>query len=246
MREIDDIDPVRAVRYNHWKERQTDKMNSALSVEKQRNAFTMIELVLVIVVLGILSALAIPRMERDLRQEAADNILSAIRYTQHLALIDDKTDPFDTDWQKELWKISFSTSTVGNKAFFYTISSDSNHNGSVSEDETAIDPANGKYYFNTNGNPTINASESPNIFIGRKYGIKKMKFTGGCSDPHHIAFDHLGRPFNGIGGASNDFAAYMKRDCTITLEFISDGIDPLTIIIKKETGYAYIKGEPDS
>lgn len=56
-------------------------------------AFTMIELVFVIVVLGILSALAMPRIDRDLRQEAKDNILSSIRYTQHLALIDEKTNP---------------------------------------------------------------------------------------------------------------------------------------------------------
>jgi len=48
----------------------------------KHSAFTMIELVLVIVVLGILAALAMPRLERDLRQEAKDNLLSAIRYTQ--------------------------------------------------------------------------------------------------------------------------------------------------------------------
>jgi len=60
---------------------------------RNKSAFTMIELILVIVVLGILAALAMPRVDRDSRQEAADNILSAIRYTQHLALMDNKTNP---------------------------------------------------------------------------------------------------------------------------------------------------------
>jgi len=175
-------------------------------------------------------------MERDLRQEAKDNLLSAIRYTQHLALIDDKTDPFDATWQKELWKITFATSTISNMAFFYTISSDINQNGSISINEAAIDPGNGKYMFNTNGNPTIGANESPNIFIGKKYGINSMTFSGGCS-AQHIAFDHLGRPHNGIGGATNDYSAYMTLDCTITTGFASSGIDPLIIKIEKETGY---------
>ena len=72
-----------------------------------RNAFTMLELVMVIVVLGILASLAMPRMDRDTRQEAETNILSALRFTQNLALTDNKTDPSDPTWQKELWKLHF-------------------------------------------------------------------------------------------------------------------------------------------
>ena len=100
------------------------------NLQKHTKAFTMLELVFVIVVLGILAALALPRMDRDLRQEAKDNILSAIRYTQHLALMDDKTNPTDANWQNKLWKITFSSST-DNLANFYTVSSDSNGNGAV-------------------------------------------------------------------------------------------------------------------
>jgi len=115
----------------------------------KRNAFTMLELVLVIVVMGILASMAIPRMERDTRQEVADNILSAIRYTQHLALMDDKTDPTDVKWQMLLWHIRFShyTLTNGDKRWFYTISSNSDHNENVDKNETAIDPQNGLYLF---------------------------------------------------------------------------------------------------
>jgi len=47
------------------------------NTKMQNSAFTLLELVFVILVLGILTALAIPRIDRDLRQEAADNILSA-------------------------------------------------------------------------------------------------------------------------------------------------------------------------
>ncbi len=174
---------------------------------KQTKAFTMLELVFVIVVLGILAALALPRMDRDLRQEAKDNLLSAIRYTQHLALNDNKTDPFDATWQSKLWNISFAADGSD-----YNISS----NGSV-----AIDPTNGKPMDGTN----------PNILIGNKYGVSGIS---GCGN-NLIAFDHLGRPFTGLT-ATNDYSDYMTADCTITVTF-QGGINALHLDISTETGY---------
>ena len=212
------------------------------TLHKHTKAFTMLELVFVIVVLGILAALALPRMDRDLRQEAKDNILSAIRYTQHLALMDNKTNPLDANWQKGLWKITFSTST-DNLANFYTISSDAPpYNGSVSKAETAIDPANGKYMYNLGGNLDIDADESPNIFIGKKYGVimKNANFTGGCSGAQHIAFDHFGRPHNGIGSATNNYSQYMTSDCNIIIGFEDSAIRDLNVTVATETGYVTI------
>ena len=214
------------------------------TLNRQTKAFTMLELVFVIVVLGILAALALPRMDRDLRQEAADNILSAIRYTQHLALNDDKTNPFDANWQKELWQIRFTVSS-DNMATFYTISSDQDQDGNVDKSETAVDPINGKYMYNTSG-ATVNmdSDESPNIFIGKKYGINSLTVGGGCG-AQHLAFDHLGRLHNGIGSATNTYDKYVNSDCTMTFDFV-DSITPLVITISQETGYAYIVGQEDS
>ena len=174
----------------------------------------MLELVFVIVVLGILAALAIPRMDRDLRQEAKDNLLSAIRYTQHLALNDNKTDPFDATWQSKLWNISFASNGSD-----YNISS----NGSV-----AIDPANGKSMDGSSGG-------SPNVKIGKKYGVTTINFTGGCAN-NIIAFDNLGRPFKSIAG-TNNYAEYMTSPCNIAVTFSQSGITTLNITIAKETGY---------
>ena len=196
----------------------------------------MIELVMSIVVLSILAMLAMPRLQRDLRQELKNNILSAIRYTQHLALIDSKTNPYDEKWQMKLWKISFSTSKISNRAFFYTVSSDRNQNGHVSKNECAIDPSNGKYMYNSNANTTIGNDESPIVFIGKRFGVNGMDFSGGCSSVHHIAFDHYGRPYSGVNKAKNLFAKYMKFDCLITMSFVDSDIKPLKITIHKESG----------
>ena len=204
---------------------------------KQTKAFTMIELVFVIVVLGILASLALPRLDRDLRQEAKDNLLSAIRYAQHLALMDNKTNPTDTNWQKKLWQIRFSTST-DNLENFYTVFSDLNDNDDVTNNEAAIDPINGKYMFTDDS--TIDADESPNIFIGKKYGINSMNFSGGCSGAQHIAFDNLGRPHNDLGSATNNYSQYMASDCTIIMGFADTSLTDLNITIATETGYVSI------
>jgi len=203
--------------------------------------------VVVIVVLGILAAVAIPRMERDLRQEAGDNILSAIRYTQHLALMDNKTDPTDGTWQMALWQIRFSTYTENSKTrWFYTVASNRAKNaGNISKSDAAVDPANGKFMWNLGGDSTVDSDESPNIFIGKNYSIDSIRFSGGCATGQHVAFDHQGRPHADIFTATNTFDKLMASDCTITFGFES-GDANLVITIARETGFAQIVGQSGS
>jgi len=214
----------------------------------------MLELVMVIVVLGILAAVAIPRMERDLRQEAGDNILSAIRYTQHLALMDDKTglegNTFGRNqWQRRYWHIRFSRYNGGK--WFYTISSSTDGDSNIDKLETAIDPANGKYMYHRGGNGATalerQSDESPSIFITRLYGINTITFANGCAGVQHLGFDYLGRPHVGFYTAdiSSSWNAPIANDCTMTFTF-KDGSSPLTITVQKETGFAQIVGQTGS
>jgi len=220
---------------------------------KNRLGFTMMELVFVIVVLGTLATLVMPRLDRDIRQEAADNILSAIRYTQHLALNDDKH-RFDTfDWQKRLWQIRFSNFNGG---WQYSIWSDLNGGGNVDitpgTEEMAIDPLNGKNLHSTDN--TQDPGESSDIFLTNNYGITNVTFAG-CANPggtvqsaaRHIAFDNLGRPFRGISTATNNYDRYVTTDCRITFTGRNSfPKNPIVIHIKRETGYAFIVDQPSS
>jgi hypothetical protein len=206
----------------------------------------MLELVMVIVVLGILAATAIPRMERDLRQEAGDNILAAIRYTQHLALMDDKTNPEDPKWQMTLWQIRFSHYTKdGQLRWYYEIASNKDHGANLDQSEAAMDPSSGKFFFNRAPHTEIGPQDSESIFIGRKYGIDSIRFRGGCSGAQHIAFDHLGRPYTGIFSAGNDFSKLMVNDCSMTFGF-EGGETPLVITVARETGFAQIMDQNGS
>ncbi len=203
---------------------------------KNRLAFTMIELVMVIVVLGILTAVAIPRLDNDIRVGARDNIYSALQQTRQLALVDNKTDPNDANWQQELWAIRFASD--GDNGFTYSIFSNLDHNSQPKKTESAIDPSNGKYMYHVAGSNNIEADESPNVFLGNKFGINKINFTGGCRSGSTIAFDHLGRPYiSGIFSSTNLYNGIMTTDCTITVGFADTDLDDIIFTISKETGF---------
>ena len=206
----------------------------------QKKAFTMIELVFVIVVLAILAALAIPRLDRDLKQEAADNILSAIRYTQHLALVDDKQMYNNPKWQRRFWRIMFAQCSDG--TYFYKIGSDNDMNSTstFAQNEAALDPANSKMMYVANNGDCSASTVSPNILIGKKYGVTVNAITGsGKCTGKSIGFDHLGRPHIGFSASTKpDYGSYVKNTCTFNFK-LSDG-STFGIIVRPETGYTTI------
>jgi len=75
-----------------------------------KKAFTMLELIMVIVIIGILAAVIIPRTASNDTAEAAVKLISDIRYTQHLAMVDDKYGQ-NANWYRDLWQINFNGNT---------------------------------------------------------------------------------------------------------------------------------------
>jgi len=215
-------------------------------------AFTLLELTMVIVVLGILAALAMPRMERDLRQEAGDSILSAIRYAQHMALMDNVVVPTQPRWQRSFWRFGVRSCLKEEEDIFYYVGSDKDMEGNIDNNEAAIDPTNGKRMLGAAGTSCadgVNNDASPDIFLTHKYGIKDTNMFlhcgGGDADAaRYIGFDYLGRPHTGFSNSPRaDYATLMHADCNLTFKFEDESIDDLIITIEQETGYAYIVGQ---
>ena len=214
---------------------------------KNKPAFTMLELIFVIVVLAIIASIAMPRLDRDLKQDAADNILADIRYTQQLAMMDFKHNFNDPKWQKSFWRIGFE-SCAGTSGYYEYIGSDMSYAGGISDVEAAIDPANGKKMIWTGADCTDGGDSvtSDRLFLTHKYGVTLFASAGGC-DAQYIGFDHLGRPHRGFAGAGGDianYAGYMSTDCNLT--FTMTNTDTFTITVQKETGYAFIVGQEGS
>ena len=173
-----------------------------------KKAFTMLELVFVIVIVGILAAVMIPRFDTNPVHEAKIQLVGHIRYAQHLAIVDDKFDA-NTTWYKNVWQIAFD----GNA---YSIVADNNTS-------FAKDPLNGNNIL------SINLSDDYDTTI-------TFDAASGCAAQTDISFDFLGRPIigdiNTLTSTSN--INYLTTDCRIIL---ANGSETTTITISPETGY---------
>ncbi len=230
---------------------QKDTTEDMKNFKYNRTGFTMLEFVMVIVVLGILAGAGVGSYDNNTRQQAADMILSDIRDTQHLALIDDKFDPNRTDWQRAYWRIGFNFCQGMTKYYEYIGSDNQDYNSRINNNEAALDPLSGKIMnWNTitncddggKSNPTV----SERIFLSYKYGINRVQFIGtGCSAAQYIGFDNFGRPYQGFTTRNN--VSYQNRFRTAcTIKFTLDNGTDFSINIAPETGYANIVDQNNS
>jgi prepilin-type N-terminal cleavage/methylation domain-containing protein len=189
------------------------------------NAFTMLELVIVIVVAGILSAVILPRMERDSLREATSQVVRHIQYTQHLAMVDDVYDDSNATWYKAMWRISFRSNNC------YVVSSNTDHNTNYDRNESATDPLT-KTLLYSNTSCVQDSTDNSNMFLQEHYDIDSITFSD-CGDNRFIAFDYLGRPHKTLS-SSNDLVSSL---CKITLH---SGAREAVISITPETGYVKV------
>jgi type II secretory pathway pseudopilin PulG len=180
-----------------------------------KKAFTLIELVIIIVVVGILAATIIPRLRTSPVSEASIDLLSQIRYTQHLAMVDDKYDALNTSWYKNRWQLVITNNT-------YSILSDDNITYAL--------------------NPFNKVSRIENIKLK---GISSIALSGGCAGKTIISFDYLGRPLIGsLSDTTSSYTAegydgeLLTTICTIKL---TNGSKTVSIDISPETGYVSIQ-----
>jgi prepilin-type N-terminal cleavage/methylation domain-containing protein len=207
-----------------------------------KKAFTMIELVFVVIIIGIMSAVLAPRADNNSLQQATNQIISHIRYTQHLALSDDKFSNSDRDWYKKRWQIQFSDNKTGDsvKNWKYVVYSDLTlSNNANSKSEVAHNPKNINQYLI--GWKTSGLTITKSLNIGKTFGIKNIVFKDGCKgQSKRIFFDRIGRPFKGIPKSQNnayDSSKLINSRCKI--ELTGNNNDKITIAIEPETGYVH-------
>lgn len=218
-----------------------------------KKAFTMLELVVVIVVIGIIAAAALPRINDDHIAEAADQVMSHIRYTQHLAMQDSKFDPTDARWFRKRWSITFTRASFceGANEWRYSVyHDDGDATGNLnSANEVARDPSDPSKFMSSGwaGISKANcANASSKYNLARKFGITNVELRGVCRDGNlqTISFDEFGRPMRSVstpggGGAARgyDRLVYNGQNCQIVL---STAKRTATITVTPETGFLQV------
>ncbi len=222
-----------------------------------RRSFTVLEIIIVIVVVGIVAAIVLPRFQRNDAINAAKQILSHIRYTQHLALIDDKYDPKKKEWYKELWQIRFfkkeKASSDGHTAkWAYAVFSDKDSgsgydgNPNATTGEVALEPLTKKLL---SGGFTIDYSDSRTFkkaAIEETYNVVDVRFASSCSykGSRRIVFDNYGRPLKGDPQSYTSLyqkSKIIREQCIITFCLYDSSCNTnFKIAIEPESGYAFI------
>jgi prepilin-type N-terminal cleavage/methylation domain-containing protein len=218
-------------------------------VPMKRFAFTLMELVFVIIIIGILAVLAMPNFRTNPLQQATEQLASHIRYTQHLAMVDDRFDPTNSQWYSQMWVLWVrqvgDVNNGGENEWFYEIFSDRSNDGNSAIAEEAIDPLTGDTLGNGGTNAIDNTvDDNKTINLTRKYGISNIIFAGGAnlnnSALRRVSFDHLGRPHRDADPNANaNWRRFLiTSDMNITLIHPTDG--NATITIRPETGYVSV------
>lgn len=176
-----------------------------------KKAFTMVELVFIIVIVGIIAMVALPKFKTSRLYEGRDEIINKLRYTQHLALLDDKFKIDDAAWASNNWSMEFD---IKPKASTYTIKSSG---------KEAIDPA----------NPRLKLKD---MNLGKEFGIDFGDNTCGTL----ISFDSSGRASKGLPN-NNPYSNIIDGCCTIELIDLSNKKQTSIIEIYGETGYVRFK-----
>lgn len=200
-----------------------------------RSAFTLIELIFVIVIVAILGVVMAPKLSNDDLQLATDQVIRHIRLAQHLALHEDMylsesnqskryTDiqqqrKASQQWFKQWWRIQFHTNHSYTTYSDHPTETTSQQYGNDPDfstnppgsDRFAIDPYSGLFIAAAMTNNAVPESmRLADVHLTDKYGVSvslnSCAHASGSTTSRHILFDHLGRPHCAISPTGGNAA----------------------------------------
>ena len=219
-------------------------------------AFSLLEFVFIILILGVVFSLGSLYLKKDNLLEGAMQILNDIQYTRTLAMMQenirvDELAIAKREWFKSKWQIYFIKSAATGYDQTYTIFLDKNGDGNANlgkteinvDREIAVDIINHKKLMNSGQSGVINKNDektTQRFNITKRFGIEKVEFKGACSGFTRFVFDEMGRVYSPLKNANHAYEKNLAKngsDCIIRLRSKKHA---LCIVVDTLSGYAYI------
>ncbi len=197
-------------------------------------AFSLLELIFVIVLIAIISSTIISKTEISKLQIATDKIVLYLNYTRYIAFVDSKFDIDDVEWERKRWTLKFQNCSDTNNGMYYIVYSDmSGGTAAFKKDECMKDPLSLKYlYSGYDCKPSSN--ESKNILLTKEFGVHKVEVScNTTSTIGQISFGADGKIYSQLGTNIKE----IDEQCLLKLYDIND--DYTTIAIEPKTGYIH-------
>jgi len=205
-----------------------------------KKAFTLIEIILVIVISSIFLSLAIPKYQISNLDEAANRVILYLKHTRYLAMVDNKYNPKDGMWYKQRWTLKFRKCSSSIGGLYFLVYSDTNKNGHISKNECAKDPITSRYLY-SNWDCKASSDESKYILLTKEYGVRKVDIS--CNSTSTIgsfSFGENGDIYSRLGIQTNEIEKYkLIQKCYLKLYDKTNKF--IEIIIEPQTGYIYKK-----
>lgn len=204
---------------------------------QNKKAFSLLELIFAIFLIGVITAVIIPENKISKLQLATDKLITNLNYTRYIAMLDDKQDIDDNEWEKKRWTLKFQNcSEQSKKGIYYTIYSDSEGGtGHFYKTDTLKDPLTQKFLYVSN-TCEIKSDESSDVLLTQNFGIEQIDIScNTTSGIGQISFGEDGRVYSQLG---QDIKS-IDTQCSIRLIDIDGKYK--TIIIEPVTGYIYAK-----
>ncbi len=199
-----------------------------------KKSFSLFEIIVVISLIAIITVLTIPKIEVSKLNQATEKVILYLHYTRYIALLDNKYDVNNLEWEKKRWTMKFQQCSKGEDGLYFVVYSDmSGGTAHFKKKETMLDPLNNKYLYS--GYDCVpNADESSDILLTKEYGIKDIIIScNTTSTIGQISFGHDGKIYSQLGINIKE----VEETCGIKL------IDKLgnsnTILLEPKTGYIH-------
>ena len=150
-----------------------------------KKSFTIIEIIIVILILSVILTLAIPKSNNSKLKLAKEQILTHLKYTRYLAMLDDKFEHNNTEWFKKRWTLKFQNCYESVGGIYYRICSDKNiETAHVEKTDCLKDPLTKKYIYAFSCKEDKQIDKLEQVKITEYFGVNKIEIS--CNDTSTI------------------------------------------------------------